>query len=111
MVHDGIIQGHVAVFLADLDHTGDLMRFRFAHEVCDGGVENQNFQSSNAALSVHALEQALRDNSFQRFGKGRANLVLLISRENVDDTINGLGRALGMERSKNKMPRARGGQS
>ena len=58
-----------------------------------GGVEDQNFQRGDTALFVDALEKVLRDDAFERFGKRGANFVLLFGRENVDDTVDRLGRA------------------
>ena len=102
--------GWLPFFLADLDHAGDLVRFSFAHEVRDRRVDHQNFERGNAARLVDSLEKVLRDHALERFRQRRANLVLLIGRENVDDTIDGFGRARGVQRSENKVTGGRRGQ-
>ena len=77
--------------------------FAFAHEVRDRHVDDQNFQSGDASRFVDAFEKVLRDDAFERFGQGGANLVLLIGRENVDDTIDRFGGARSVQCSENKV--------
>ena len=47
---------------------------------------------------------------FERFGEGGADLVLLVGRENVDDTIDGFGRARGVQRAEDKVAGRRRGE-
>ena len=42
------------------------------------------------------LEQYLRNNRHHRIGKHGANLILFLGREDIDDAINGFGRAARM---------------
>ena len=65
MFHDMVVQGLVARFLADLDHARNLVRLALAHEVGDGGVENQNFKRGDAAFLVYAFELRLRHDAFE----------------------------------------------
>ena len=99
MFHDRVVQRLVARFLADLDHAGNLVRLGFAHKVCDGSVEYEDFQRGHAPLLINAFEQVLRHDAFERFGKCRADLVLLVSGEYVDDTIHRLGSARRVKRA------------
>ena len=108
MLHDRVIQRLVAVLLADLNHAGNLVGLAFAHEVRDGRGEHENFQRGHAAFFIDALEKILRDDAFERFRKRRADFVLLFGRENVDDTIDGLGGARRVQRAENQVTGAGG---
>ena len=110
MLHDRVVQRLVALLLADLDHAGDLVGLAFADEVRDRHVDDENFQRGDAARLVDAFEKVLRDDAFERFGKRGANLVLLVGRENVDDTIDCFRRARGVQRAEDKVAGGRGGQ-
>ena len=81
MFHDGVVERLVALLLADLDHAGNLVGLALAHEVGDGGVEHEDFQGGHAAGFVDAAEEVLGDDALERFGQGRADLVLLAGRE------------------------------
>src|SRR5438477_530479 len=109
MIHNRVIEGLVAQFFADLDHAGQLMRFAFAHEICDGGGEHEHFQRGDTSFLIDAFEKVLRHDASKRFGQGCANLVLLFGRENVDDTIDRLGSARRVQSAKNKVACAGGG--
>ena len=82
------------------------MRFRFTHEVCDRHVDHQNFQGGNASWFVDSFEKILCDDALERFRQRSANLVLLICRENVDDTIDGFGSTGGVKCSENEVTRS-----
>ena len=106
MVHDGIIQRRIAVFLAHLDHAWDLMGFALADEVGHGRVKDQDFQGGQTPLAVDAFKKVLRHDAFERLGQGGADFVLLFRRKNVNNTIYRFGGALRMQRAKNQVPRA-----
>ena len=88
MVHDRIVQGLISFFLAHLDHTGNLMGLTFTNEIRNRYIDDQNFKGGNPSRDVDPLEEILRDYSFERFGKCGPDLVLLIGRENVDDSVD-----------------------
>ena len=54
--------------------------------------------------------KVLRDDALERFGQGRADLVLLAAGENVDDAVHRLGGAGGVQRAEHEMARGGGGQ-
>ena len=63
VVHDGVVERLVTLLLADLDHTGNLVRLALADEVGDGAVEHENLQRRHAAGLVDAAEKILRDDA------------------------------------------------
>ena len=82
------------------------MGLAFAHQVRDGSGEDEDFQRSAAALLVNALEEILSHDTPERLRQRRANLVLLLGREHVDDAVHCLRGALCVQRAKDKMPSA-----
>jgi hypothetical protein len=52
-----------------------------------------------------SFEKILCDDALERFRQRSANLVLLICRENVDDTIDGFGSTGGVKCSENEVTR------
>src|SRR5437763_17131896 len=103
MLQNRVIERLVAFLFADLDHAWDLMRFRFANEVGNRHIYDQNFQGRHSPWPIDPFEEILRDNPFERFSESGPNLVLLIGRKNIDDAINRLRRTRGMQRSKDKV--------
>ena len=67
---------------------------------------------SNAAMRPPArlLQQRLRDHGLDRLGKHRPDLPLLRGREDVDDAVDGLGRARGVQRAEHQVAGLGGGQ-
>src|SRR4051812_32739334 len=110
MFEDGVVERLVADFFADLDHAWDLVSFAFANQVCDGGGENENFQGSDAAFFVDPSEKILGNDTFESFGEGRADFVLLLGREDVDDTVDGFSGAGSMQGAENQMASAGGNE-
>ncbi len=90
VLHNGIVERLISHFFADLNHARNLVRLAFAHQVGDGGGENEDLKRSDTALFVNALEQVLGDDTFEGLGQRCADLVLLLSGENVNDAVHGL---------------------
>ena len=86
------------------------MGLTFTNEVRDRYIDDANFQGRDSSRDIDPLEQILRDYAFERFGQGGPDLVLLIGRENVDDSVDCLRSARGVEGSENQMSRCRCGQ-
>ena len=103
VLHDGVVQRLIAFFLADLNHARDLVRFSLAHEIGDGGVDDQDLKGRDASRFVDAFEKILRDDALERLGQGSADLVLLGGREDVDDTIDRLGGIGGVQCAENEV--------
>src|ERR1051325_2006376 len=68
VLHDRVVKRLVAQLFAHLNHARDLMGFALAHEVRNSGGEHENLHRRDAPLLVNALEQALGDDAFERFG-------------------------------------------
>jgi len=66
MLHDRVIERYVALFLPDLDHARDLMRFRFADKIRDGYVYDEDLERGKPAWFIDAFKQVLRDHDFER---------------------------------------------
>ena len=103
MFHNRIVQRLIAEFLAHLNHARNLVRLAFADQVCDCGGENEDFKRGHSAFLVNPLEEALRHNSLERFGKCCADFVLLFGRKHVDHAVHGFGGAGGVERPEHQM--------
>src|SRR3984893_16767833 len=101
MFQNRVVQRLITFFLADLKHARDLVGFSLAHEVRDGGIHYQNFESGDSSRFVDALEKILRDHALERFGESRPDLVLLRRGKNVDDTVDRFGSAGRMQGAEN----------
>src|SRR5258708_24869094 len=86
------------------------MRFSFAHEIRDGGVDDQNFERSDAARFVDALKKILCNYPLERFGERGANLILLRGRKDIDDTVDRFGCVGSVQGAENKVAGCGGGQ-
>ena len=75
---------------------------RVHDRVADATGGPQDLQRGDAA-AVHGRDQTLRDHPAERRGEHRANLTVLVGREEVDDTVDRLGRVGGMERGKHQV--------
>ena len=99
-----LIEGlHSVLVLAGLHHRVDLVDLVFADQVSDGAVGNQDFERHRAAASFSARQQRLAQNSFEHERKLRANLRLLIGRKDVDDTVDGRGGRICVQRGERKV--------
>ena len=104
------VHGLHAVFLAHLHGAGNLMDLAFANKIPHRGGAGQDLQRRHSSAGF-LLEQSLRNHRFDGFGELGANLRLLSGRKNVDDTIDGLGRARSMQCAEDDMTGFRGSQS
>src|SRR5262245_46964235 len=109
MIHDRVVQRLVPLFLADLDHHSNLIGLAFTTELGDSHVDDQNFKRRNSSGDIDSFEEILRDYALKRFGERGADLVLLISREYVDDAVDSFSRAGRMQSAKNQVSGRRGG--
>ena len=86
------------------------MRLAFADQVGDRRGEHKNLHRRDTPFFVNTAEQALGDDAFKRFGKRRADFILLVGRKNVDHAVHRLGGALGVQGAKDEVTGARRGQ-
>src|SRR5882724_2954285 len=93
-----------------LHHRIDLLDFALADEVADGVVRQQDLERRNASLSVGRRKQSLGDDALQRAGDLNPDLLLLLGREDVDDSVDRRGRALRMQRSEDEVTGLRSGE-
>ena len=82
-----------------------------ANEGGDGRGVDHDFIDGNAARLINAREQQLGNDCLQNGGELDADGFLLVNGEGVDQTVNGLGRAGGVEGAKDQVARFGGGDS
>src|SRR5580704_6484009 len=81
----------------------DLVNLVFADQVTDSRRGNQDFHHHRTSAAVSAGQERLTENPFQYHGELRANLRLLVSGKNVDDTIDGRGSRVRVQRGKGQV--------
>ena len=106
-----VVQGVHPLAPSALDHVDEIVRLAFANQVADGGIADQDLGRRNAARLVRAGQQNLRDDSRERLREHGAYPWLLRRVKHVDDAIDGVGRAVGMERCEHESTDLRRGQS
>src|SRR4051812_21930784 len=79
-----------SVLRARLQRGVDLVRLALADEVADRGRGDENLGGDNATRAIGRLGQRLADHALQGAGKLHPDLLLLVRREDVDDTVDGL---------------------
>ena len=88
----------------------DLLDLRLPDQVPDGVVGHEDLQRRGAAAPVGGRDEVLRDDSLERRGELHAHLLLLPGGEGVDDAVDRLRRALGVQRREDEVARLGGGQ-
>src|SRR5207302_3576098 len=78
---------HPELRLAHLHRRVDLMDLVLANEVPDGGVGHHHFDGEHAARAARLADQVLRDHALEHEAELRANLRLLVGREDVEDAV------------------------
>ena len=77
MVHDGHIQGDIALSLSHFDHAWDLVGFFFPDHVRDRRINHEDFEGGDPSRFVDSFEKVLRNDAFDGFRECSPNLVLL----------------------------------
>src|SRR5690606_617167 len=77
-------------------------------EIGDARGDDEGLEPGDAA-AADAGEQLLGENADDRRGELRANLVLLVAGEDVDDAVDRAGGATGVERAEHDVARFGGG--
>ena len=86
-----------------VDHRGVALADRAAQ----ARRADQDLVRADAAAFL-APHQDLRDHRGERIGERAARLILLVAREAVDDAVDGLGRAVRVQRAEHEHAHARG---
>ena len=85
------------LFATGLDDAGEHEGLRFANDVRDRRRVRQDFEREDAALAIDPRNELLANHAAQRFADHDADLVLLIDRENIEQTVERAGGVAGVE--------------
>src|SRR3954453_12647984 len=94
-----------AVRAAGLQRRVDLMGLALANQVADRGGRDEHLAGHDAPAPVGGREELLGDDALERHRELHADLLLLLGRERVDDSVDRLRRILGMERREYEVAR------
>ena len=101
LLHEGrqrLVDGlHAVLLLADLHLRVDLVDLVLADQVPDGGVGDHDLQASTRPGAPLRRQQRLGDHALEHERELRAHLRLLVGREDVDDAVDGLHAAVGVQ--------------
>src|SRR3954451_11821627 len=92
-----------AVGPAGLERRVDLVALALADQVAHGRRGDEHLAGADTALAVDGRQQLLGDDALQGDRQLRADLVLLLRRERVDDAVDGLRRVLGVKRREDQV--------
>src|SRR2546427_2435840 len=98
---------HAELRLTDLHLGVDLVHLLLADEVADRGVRDHHLGGEHAPAPVAPRDELLRDHRLEHERELRAYLRLLVRREDVDDAVDRLHGAVGMERREGEVARLR----
>jgi hypothetical protein len=90
-----------------LDGRHDLVRLVVADQRSDRRIHDHDLGGENAALAMDARHELLADHRLQRERQHRADLLLLVRREHVDDAVHGLLHVRRMQRGERQVARLR----
>lgn len=76
----------------------------------DGGIHRHDFKYRSEG-AVHCHHKLLRNNGLKHHGKLNGDLTLLVRRKDINNPVDGVGGADGMQGGNNQMPRFCGGSS
>ena len=99
---DGIVHKLHALGLAADDGVLQLLGGSLADDGSHRTVDHENFVHRDTTAAVLTFEQELRDHAAQGRGQHGANLGLLVRWEDVNHTVDGLSRIVGVEGAKNE---------
>ena len=99
VLHERLVHGrHAVVFLANLHQPVDLMQLILANERANCGRACQIFVNEHPAAPIGFLAECLAQDSFQRKRNERPNIIVKVFREQLDDAVDRLNRAVRMQR-------------
>ena len=87
---DALVDGAVALAVADFHQADDLFELALADAVADAVAGHQDLGGEHAALAVGAGDQALADDALERAGELGDDLRLLVGGKHVDEAVDRL---------------------
>ena len=102
LLHDCVVHELHALTLPRDNDILEFLRGSFADDRRHRAVHDENFIHRDPAFSVLLLHEKLGDDPSQRGGKHRANLRLLVARENVDHAVHCLAGVVRVQGSKDQ---------
>ncbi len=93
-----------AVFLAHLQLARNLVRLVGHDELADGLGEHHDFADGAPRALIRALDQDLGDHRDQALRQKALGLLALVGGQRIDDAVDGLGGAGGMQRAEHQVP-------
>ena len=93
---NGFVHGDHAKLPVRLHDTSQLMGFALTDQVTDRMVGMHDLKRCHTVFTVRGRDQLLRDYGFQGIGQLYSDLLLLMGREYIDDTVYGTGGTDGM---------------
>ena len=96
------IHGNHILFGGGIDNALDLRDLAVTDHIADGGCHSHDLEGRNH-IAVHRGNQLLRYHGGQNQRELHRDLPLLIGRKDVDDTVDGVGRADGMQGGENQV--------
>src|SRR6185295_3311505 len=103
-LHEGVVHQLHARRLSPLDDRGDHRRIALADHVGQAGGLQQDLVDRAAALAVGGAQEELRDDAGHRFRKRGADLRLLVRGEGVDQPVDRVGGAVGVQGAEDQGP-------
>ena len=86
-----------AFTLSDFHQSDHLFDFTFSDTGAQAVIHTKHLRCQRPPLSISAGDESLRNNGFTNIGKLGDDLLLLIGRENIDESVNRLWGIDGME--------------
>ncbi len=102
-----MLQGLHTARGAGLDHRVHLLELALTDQVPHRVVGQHDLHRGDPPPAVGGGQQRLRDDTLDRRGELRADLSLLLAREDVDDAVDRRRRAARVQRREDEMPRLR----
>ena len=87
---------HARFSAIELNRRINHVRFVVADEVSNARCGDENFECNRSALSRGIEQKLLADDAFEHERELSSDLVVLRGRKDVDDSIDGLGTAVGV---------------
>ena len=94
---------HAVLFLAHLHLRIELMNLVVTDQCTNSRVWHHDLKGKNPALAIEARHERLRQDALKDERQLGSHLLLLMSRKDVDDAVDRLHRAIGMQCGKTEV--------